>query len=78
MTVFLEVTDAIREELEMENWQIIKGTDLIKELGGDSLNLVNITIALEDKYGMKFPKDLSKFLTVEDVVKFVESTIVGT
>lgn len=71
MTVEEEVKKVIAEELCMD----VKNVWLyahIKSLGGDSLNLVNVTVELEDRYGIQFPRNLSNFVTVHDVVKYVE------
>lgn len=73
MTSFEEIASIVSEELEIdENRRKIRLDDTIKDLGGDSLNLVQITIEIEDKYKIKFPKDLRQFQTVEDVVRYVE------
>lgn len=71
MTAYEFVVIAIADELDEDDDRIRLDTK-IKDLGGDSLNLVNITVGIEDYYGIKFPKNLSKFQTVEDIVKYVE------
>lgn len=38
---------------------------------GDSLDLVEVTIRIEEKIGEVFPKDLGQYKTVNDLVNFV-------
>jgi acyl carrier protein len=39
---------------------------------GDSLDLVEMTLIIEEKCKCEFPKDLSQFKVVRDVIDFVE------
>ena len=44
------------------------------DLGADSLDLFELTMALEDEYGIEIPsEDLEKIVTVGDVVEYVNA-----
>ena len=48
----------------------------IKDLGLDSLDIVDLLMDLEDKYGVEFEnEEMTSLATVGDVVKAVESKI---
>ena len=45
----------------------------MKDLSADSLDAVEIIMAIEDTFGIEIPdEDAEKFQTVEDLVKYVE------
>ena len=45
-----------------------------EDLGADSLDLFELTMALEDEYGIEIPsEDLEKIVTVGDVVEYVNA-----
>jgi acyl carrier protein len=44
------------------------------DIGADSLDVVEMIMIVEEKTGIEFPpQNLSKFKTVEDMVKFLEN-----
>ncbi len=48
----------------------------LTQQGVDSLDLVNIYLLVEEKFGIKIPdEDLSKVETVDDIVAYVNSKI---
>ena len=48
-------------------------TNLMKDLEADSLDAVEIIMAIEDEFDIEIPdEDAEKFQTVEDLVKYVE------
>jgi acyl carrier protein len=47
---------------------------LVDELGMDSLDAVELNMALEEEFDIEIPDEvLAGFVTVEDVVKYIES-----
>ena len=49
-------------------------TSFKEDLGADSLDLFELTMALEDEYGIEIPsEDLEKIVTVGDVVEYVNA-----
>lgn len=64
------VRSAISEQLCKDNFDL---SATMLDLEGDSLDMVHISIIIEDSIDKLFPKDLSQFKTVNDIVKFVET-----
>ena len=53
--------------------EIIMDTNLMKDLSADSLDAVEIIMAIEDEYGIEIPdEEAENIQTVQDLVRFVE------
>ena len=70
---FDKIKDIIIEQLAVEESEVNMDTNLMKDLSADSLDAVEIIMAIEDTLGIEIPdEDAEKFQTVEDLVKYVE------
>jgi acyl carrier protein len=66
------VKNLIVAELRVERDQLMPATHLMKDLGADSLDALNIALRLEETFKIKIPDDaIPKFLTVGDIIKGV-------
>ena len=73
MTVFETLQQIIAEQLEIPASEITYASDIVDDLGADSLDIVDIVMTIEDKFGMEVPDEaLENAHTVEDVVKYIE------
>jgi len=71
-----EVLERIREhlatELEVDPERIEEGTRFKEDLEADSLDLVELLVELEDRYGIRVPDEqAAKILTVGQAADFV-------
>ena len=71
-----DVIDLIRghlaSELEIEPARIDEGTRFKEDLEADSLDLLELTVELEDTYGLRIPdEEAAKILTVGQAADFV-------
>jgi acyl carrier protein len=71
-----EVLERIREhlatELEVDPGRIDEGTRFKEDLEADSLDLVELLVELEDRYGIRVPDEqAAKILTVGQAADFV-------
>ena len=74
--VFDKIKEIIAEQLGVEEDVITVDTNLMKDLEADSLDAVEIIMAIEDEYDIEIPdEDAEKFQTVTDIVKYVEDRI---
>ena len=49
-------------------------SSLVADLGADSLDLVEVIMALEEKFELEIDdEDAEKIATVEDIIKYIES-----
>ena len=71
--VFEKIRDIIVEQLQVDEDEITLETNLMKDLSADSLDAVEIIMAIEDEYGFEIPdEEAEKMQTVQDLVNFVE------
>ena len=71
--VFDKIKEFIIEQLQVEESEIEMDTDLMKDLSADSLDAVQIIMAIEDEYGIEIPdEEAEKIQTVGDLVRYVE------
>ena len=74
--VFEKVREIIVEQLGVDESDVRMDTHLMKDLEADSLDAVEIIMAIEDEYGIEIPdEDAEKFQSVSDLVKFVEANL---
>jgi len=74
--VFDKVKEIIAEQLDVEVERIKMETSLMKDLEADSLDAVEIMMALEDEFEIEVPdEDAEKFANIGDIVKYVEAKI---
>jgi len=68
------VKNIIVAELRVDVNQLGPSTHLMKDLGADSLDALNITVRLEEAFKIKIPDEaLPKFLSVSDIVQGVSA-----
>ena len=71
--VFDKIREIIMEQLQVDESMITMNTNLMKDLEADSLDAVEIIMAIEEEYGIEIPdEDAEKFQKVSDLVDFVE------
>jgi len=73
--MFDEVQKILAKQLRIDNPSAIKTDSLIKkDLGADSLDILQLLMKIEDEFGIVVPDEsLAHFNTVGDVVSYLES-----
>ena len=76
MTQGEAVLEAIREHLGgrgLDKQKVVPDADLLKDLDLDSLDTMELTLALEQQFGIEIPdQELEGLTTVADAVSLVE------
>ena len=63
------------EYLGIDEAKVTENASFIDDLGGDSLDTVELVIAFEEEFGCEIPDDAAeKIVTVKDAVSFIESS----
>ena len=71
--VFEKVKEIIVEQLGVEETAVTLEASFIDDLGADSLDLVELIMALEEEFDMEIPDaDAEKIVTVNDVVDYIK------
>ena len=67
------VKDIIVEQLGVKPDQVTPEAKFVEDLGADSLDIVELIMALEEEFGIEVPDEQAeKLLTVGDVGKYIE------
>jgi len=73
MSVEEKVKDIIAEQLGVKKEEIKVESSFIDDLGADSLDTVELVMALEEEFGIEIPdEDAEKMTTVGDAMKYIE------
>ena len=71
--IFEKVAAILAEQLDAEEESITLETNLVDDLGADSLDVVDLVMTLEDGFDMEIPdEDVVDVHTVGDIVKYLE------
>lgn len=72
--IFEKLKEIIAEQLEIDAESVTAETRLGEDLNADSLDIVEMLMALEDEFGVDIPdEEIEKMKTVGDVVAYIES-----
>ena len=75
MATFSEdrVKEIIAKELEVDSKQVVPEAKFIEDLGADSLDIVELVMALEEEFGLDIPdEDADKMKTVGDAMSYLK------
>ena len=68
-----KVCNMLAKQLEISADSITPQSEVVKDLGADSLDVVELMMDLEDEYGITLPEgDVEKIKTVQDIVDMME------
>ncbi len=73
MAILDEVKEVVVEQLSVDAGEVKEESKFVEDLGADSLDVVELVMALEEKFGIEIPdEEAEKIATVADAVKFIE------
>ena len=73
-TVDERVKKIIGEQLGVEEDEVTPEASFVEDLGADSLDTVELVMALEEEFGIEIPDDAAeKIQTVGDAIGFIKS-----
>ena len=73
MAVFEDVRDVVVEQLSVDAGGVKIDSKIVEDLGADSLDVVELIMALEEKFDVEIPdSDAEKLLSIKDVVDYIE------
>ena len=74
--VYDRIREALASQFEVELDSITRDTDLMNDLGADSLDLVELIMTLEEEYGVTVLDDsVYENRTVGEIADYIESLI---
>ncbi len=73
MAVQDKITEIIVEQLGVKPEEVIPEASFVDDLGADSLDTVELVMALEEEFGCEIPdEDAEKIQTVGDAIRYIE------
>ena len=73
-----QVTEIICEQLDVKPEDVAENKTFTDDLGADSLAIVELVLALEEKFDVKIPDDeVDKIKTVGDAVNYITTHAAG-
>ena len=74
MTIEERVKKVIEEQLSVNQDQITRDASFIDDLGADSLDTVELVMALEEEFGIEIPdEEAEKITKVGEAIGYIES-----
>jgi acyl carrier protein len=73
MAILEDVIEVVAEQLSVDKGEIKSESKFVEDLGADSLDVVELVMALEEKFDIEIPdEEAEKIATVADAVKYIE------
>lgn len=76
MNIEEKVKDIIGDQLGVKKEEIKIESSFIDDLGADSLDTVEVVMALEEEFGIEIPdEDAEKITTVGEAIKYIDNKV---
>lgn len=73
MAVQDKITEIIVEQLGVKPEEVVAEASFVDDLGADSLDTVELVMALEEEFGIEIPdEDAEKIQTVGDAIRYID------
>jgi acyl carrier protein len=74
MSVDEKVREVVSNQLGVGLSEVVPEASFVDDLGADSLDLVELVMAMEERFGMEIgDEDAEKMRTVQDVIDYVKA-----
>ncbi|MBE0491304.1 MAG: acyl carrier protein [Sulfurospirillum sp.] len=74
MALFEDVKEVVVEQLNVNPDEVKEDSKFVEDLGADSLDVVELVMALEEKFDIEIPDtDAEKIATVGDAINYITS-----
>ena len=74
---FETIKNALVEQFGVKESDITMDTSLIEDLGADSLDLVELIMAMEEEFNFELPEeDAEKISTVGEAIEYIKANVV--
>ncbi len=74
MSIEQKVKDIIVDQLGVDSAQVTDDASFLDDLGADSLDTVELVMALEEEFGMSIPdEDAEKIAKVKDAIDYIKN-----
>jgi len=72
MAIEEKMAEIIVEQLSVDKEKVVAGASFVDDLGADSLDLVELIMAMEEEFDVEIPdEDAEKIASVQDAIDYV-------
>jgi acyl carrier protein len=75
MSIDKRVKEIIVEQLGVNENEVTPEAKFVDDLGADSLDLVELVMALEEEYNIEISEEAEKILTVGDAIEYIQAHV---
>ena len=73
MDISKQLKVVIGEQLGVDEDEVLESSKLVDDLGADSLDIVELIIAIEEEFEVEIKDDVvEELITVSDIIKYLE------
>jgi acyl carrier protein len=77
-TTFEKLQNIVSNQLGIDKSKVVLSADFTKELGADSLDVVELVMAFEEEFDIEIDDDVAgEMATVEDALNYIKETQEG-
>jgi acyl carrier protein len=74
MSIEEQMVDIIAEQLSVPKEKVVPAASFVDDLGADSLDLVELVMAMEEEFNVEIPdEDSEKMKTVGDAINYINT-----
>ncbi len=74
MALIDDVKEVVVEQLNVSPDEVKEESKFVEDLGADSLDVVELVMALEEKFDIEIPdSDAEKIVTVKDAIEYIQN-----
>jgi len=74
--IFERVQDIVVQQLGVEKTQVTLNADFANDLGADSLDTVELVMAIEEEFSIEIPdEDAEKIVTLDQAIQFIQQAV---
>ena len=71
--MYEKIADILSKQLHIDKSKITEDSGIMENLGADSLDVVEISMAIEQEFNISLPdEEIVNFKTPRDIVKYLE------
>jgi acyl carrier protein len=75
--IFDRVQDIVAQQLGVDKNQVTKEANFADDLGADSLDTVELVMAIEEEFSIEIPdEDAEKIATLGQAIEFIQKAVV--